>query len=214
MFGAVSNCVSQFAADVNAFKTLLGIISQWLFGPFSMLCQRAENPAFDAVVRLAALFTLVTTLSKHDCDAHWRRVCNTISLLPAFFTLDQLLASVRHLSALGSWQAWVIAHQMFVNYNNGVLFDGLSISFTNHSTMSTITAIAEAALTSTNPTIVSNAALIYVGLAAHIQREPVIDAVRIALVSVRDRLPPTYARERNDVDQFLARDTHLRTIHS
>ena len=177
-----------------------------------MLClRRAENPAVDATARLNAAFRLVTSLSICNCEASWRRICHIIQLLPAFFTLDQLLACVRHLSGLGSWQAWIIAHQVFVNYNfnNNVLFDG---QLPNHSIMSMITSIAESALFSINPTVVSNAALIYVGVAARVQTAPVTNAVRGVLVSVRDRLPSTYANERDDMDRFMSRDTHLQNL--
>ena len=149
-------------------------------------------PAYEKILKLTA----------NDCIGRWRDVCDMIAMQNRSFTLEEVYFMIKHLAGLWIWQAWVIANQVYRKYvsGSGIISDerfnkdiGIKILW-----------IVRPAIYSSNPTIVTNSAIIYAGIwyrsSIHL---PMPNKEKAILFAVYERLPPKFTEEKDELGFFL-----------
>ena len=152
-------------------------------------------PAYEKILKLTA----------NDCIGRWRDVCDMIAMQNRAFTLEEVYFLIQHLAGLWTWQAWVIANQVYRKYVSVSMYSGMmSDEQFNKDIGVKILWIVRPAIYSKNQTIVTNSAIIYAGIwsrsSIHL---PMPKREKAILTAVHDRLPPTFTEEKEELGFFL-----------
>lgn len=210
---SVSNDVKQIKDNG---LSIISMVANWWYG-VEFLLARAQDPTLEVTARQMVIFNLVVTLNENDCALHWSVLCEIIADTPPFFTCEQVYAAIKHLASLKTWQAWVVAYEVYTNYyrwtenrSQHVLENADSYVYQN--VISKIVEVVKPFVTGDNRTIVNYASLIFVGFAAKIHHRPVSEDVQRALTDAcrRISLIPSYYRECDDIQRFLVNDQSLK----
>ena len=151
-------------------------------------------PAYEKILKLTA----------NDCIGRWRDVCDMIAMQNRPPTLEEVYFMIQHLAGLWTWQAWVIANQVYRKYvscsGSGIISDEQF----NKDIGVKILWLVRPAIYSKNQTIVTNSAIIYAGIwyrsSIHL---PMPKKEKAILATVYDRLPSKFIEEKDELGFFL-----------
>jgi hypothetical protein len=151
-------------------------------------------PSYEKILRLTA----------NDCIGRWRDVCEMIAMQNRAFTLEEVYTLIKHLAGLWTWQAWVIANQVYRKYvpvpGSGMWIEDRF----NRDIGIKILWIVRPAIHSNNPTIVTNSAIIYAGIWYRSSINlPMPKREKAILFAVYERLPPKFIEEKDELGFFL-----------
>ena len=147
-----------------------------------------------------SVYEKILKLSANDCIGCWRDICEMIAATQNhLLRLDQVYFLIKYLAGLSTWQAWVIANQVYRKY----VSSGNDEQF-NKDIGIKILSIVQPTIHSDNPTIVTNSVIIYAGIwyrsSMHI---PMPRKERDIIECVYKRIPMKFIEEKEELGFFL-----------